>query len=85
MLLAIDVGNTNTVFGVYDGDRLVDHWRFETHARRTSDEYGVLVLQLMAHSKLDANEVDAVIVSSVVPPLQFSLERMSEGSAGSAV
>jgi type III pantothenate kinase len=78
MLLAIDVGNTNTVFGVYEGAKLLDHWRFETHARRTSDEYGILVLQLMARSKIDAARIEAVIVSSVVPPLQFNLEKMSE-------
>ena len=78
MLLAIDVGNTNTVLGAYDGKRLCAHWRLETHARRTSDEWGLLVRQLFAWSKLDADAVDAVAVSSVVPPLQFQLERMSE-------
>lgn len=78
MLLAIDVGNTNTVLGVYDGKRLLDHWRLETSARRTSDEYGILLRQLFQSSGIDADAVDAVAVSSVVPPLQFNLERMSE-------
>lgn len=78
MLLAIDVGNTNTVLGVYDGKRLLDHWRLETSARRTSDEYGILLRQLFQSSGIDADGVDAVAVSSVVPPLQFNLERMSE-------
>ncbi|PTL85352.1 type III pantothenate kinase [Vitiosangium sp. GDMCC 1.1324] len=78
MLLAIDVGNTNTVLGVYDGKRLLDHWRLETSARRTSDEYGILLRQLFQSSGIDADQVDAVAVSSVVPPLQFNLERMSE-------
>jgi type III pantothenate kinase len=78
MLLAIDVGNTNTVLGVYDGKRLLDHWRLETSARRTSDEYGILLRQLFQSSGIDADRVDAVAVSSVVPPLQFNLERMSE-------
>ncbi len=78
MLLAIDVGNTNTVLGVYDGKNLRSHWRIETTSRRTFDEYGILVLQLFAHAGLDAKKVNAVAVSSVVPPLQFNLERMSE-------
>ncbi|MBU8900374.1 type III pantothenate kinase [Corallococcus sp. H22C18031201] len=78
MLLAIDVGNTNTVLGVYEGKRLLDHWRLETSARRTSDEYGILVRQLFTWRGIDATKVDAVAVSSVVPPLQFSLEKMSE-------
>ncbi|MCY1047352.1 type III pantothenate kinase [Corallococcus sp. bb12-1] len=78
MLLAIDVGNTNTVLGVYEGKRLLDHWRLETSARRSADEYGILVRQLFTWSGIDAARVSAVAVSSVVPPLQFSLEKMSE-------
>ncbi|MCP3105406.1 type III pantothenate kinase [Myxococcus sp. K15C18031901] len=78
MLLAIDVGNTNTVLGVFEGRRLLDHWRVETSTRRTSDEYGILVRQLFTHSGIDPMKVSAVAVSSVVPPLQFSLEKMSE-------
>lgn len=78
MLLAIDVGNTNTVLGVYDGRVLRSHWRIETTSRRTADESGILVLQLFAHGGLDPKKVDAVVVSSVVPTLQLQLERMSE-------
>jgi type III pantothenate kinase len=78
MLLAIDVGNTNTVLGAYEGTTLCAHWRVETHPGRTYDEYGVLVRQLFTWSGLDPDKVTAVAVSSVVPPLQFNLERMSE-------
>jgi type III pantothenate kinase len=78
MLLAIDVGNTNTVFGVYDGERLLDHWRVETDVRKTYDEYGILLREMFAYSKIDPDRVDAVVVASVVPPLQFNIERMSE-------
>ncbi|MFO0596217.1 MAG: type III pantothenate kinase [Myxococcaceae bacterium] len=78
MLLAIDVGNTNTILGVYDGKHLRSHWRIETTARRTADESGMLVLQLFAHAQLDARKIDAVVVSSVVPTLQLTLEKMSE-------
>jgi type III pantothenate kinase len=78
VLLAIDVGNTNTVLGVYDGKNLLDHWRLETSTRRTSDEYGILLRQLFQVSGIDPSVVRAVAVSSVVPPLQFNLEKMSE-------
>ena len=78
MLLAIDVGNTNTVLGVYQGKKLLDSWRLETHARRTYDEYGILVRQFMAYSGIDPAGIKHVAVSSVVPPLQFNLERMSD-------
>ncbi|MBX5480415.1 MAG: type III pantothenate kinase [Myxococcaceae bacterium] len=78
MLLAIDVGNTNTVLGAYDGKQLLSHWRLETNPGRTADEYGILVRELFSWQKLDPGQVDAVAVSSVVPPMQLNLERMSE-------
>lgn len=78
MLLAIDVGNTNTVLGVYEGRTLKAHWRVETTARRTSDEYGIFTLQLLQHAGIEARRIAAVAVSSVVPTMQFSLQKMSE-------
>ena len=78
MLLVIDVGNTNTVLGVYDGKTLKANWRLETTARRTWDEWGITLLQLFAHAGLDAKAVKAVAVSSVVPTLQFNLESMCD-------
>ncbi len=83
MLLAIDVGNTNTVVGVYDRTHLKSHWRIETTSRRTFDEYGILLLQFFAQAAIEVRKIDAVIVSSVVPPLQFNLERMAERYFGS--
>lgn len=78
MLLAIDVGNTNTVVGVYDAKALKANWRLETTARRTYDEWGITLMQLCAHAGLDPKKIDAVAVSSVVPTLQFNLEKMAE-------
>ncbi len=78
MLLAIDVGNTNTVLGAYDNGRLRDHWRLETHRGRTSDEYGMLVTDLFRWSGLDPALVKDVVISSVVPTLQFNLEEMCQ-------
>ena len=77
MLLAIDVGNTNTVVGAFDGARLRHHWRIETSHTRTSDEYGILLRQLFGADGLDPARVDAVAISSVVPPLAFTLQQMS--------
>lgn len=77
MLLAIDVGNTNTVLGVYRGTTLLDHWRVETSHARTGDEYGILVRQLFAAGGIDPAGVDAVVISSVVPPLGRTLDQMS--------
>lgn len=77
MLLAIDVGNTNTVVGVFDGERLVERWRIETSSRKTADEYGILLHAMFAHRGLDPRVVDAVAVSSVVPPMQFALREMA--------
>ncbi len=78
MLLAIDVGNTNTVIGVYQGATLRDHWRIETSHARTGDEHGVLIRQLFAGGGLDPGDIDAVVISSVVPPLGRTLEDMSQ-------
>jgi type III pantothenate kinase len=77
VLLAIDVGNTNTVLGVYQGTKLLDHWRIETSHERTGDEYGVLIRQLFTAGGIDPAGIDAVVVSSVVPPLGRTLEEMS--------
>jgi len=78
MLLAIDVGNTNIVLGVYQGRKLIDHWRLETHVGRTDDEYGVVVRQLLLGADVQLAQIDSMAISSVVPPLQFDLTRMSE-------
>jgi type III pantothenate kinase len=77
MLLALDVGNTNTVVGVFDGQSLKTHWRLPTRRAGTSDEYGVLIKVLFDFRALDFRSVDAVILSTVVPSLQGPLEEMS--------
>jgi type III pantothenate kinase len=69
MLLTIDVGNTNTVLGVFDGRALLVHWRLTTRREQTADEYGVLVRNLFSTSGLEPGRVDAVALASVVPPL----------------
>ncbi len=78
MLLVIDVGNTNTSLGVYEGERLITHWRLTTARARTVDEYGVHARNLFALAGLDFQAITAVAIASVVPPLNFTLKRMAE-------
>jgi type III pantothenate kinase len=75
MLLAIDVGNTHTVFAVFDQDRLVDEWRLATKDQRTSDEYAATLFQLMAHAGLKADDITSAIASFVVPAAVFPIRR----------
>lgn len=76
MLLAIDAGNTNTVFAVYDGDEMVGIWRCSTYGPRTSDEYFVWLNRLMEHHGVDKDKVEAAIVATVVPQTLFNLKRL---------
>lgn len=82
MLLAVDVGNTNTVVGVYEGERLLEHFRLSTSKERTSDEWGLYFQLALQHRKLDPRAIQAVVVSSVVPPLQHTLEKMGRAYFG---
>ena len=75
MLLVMDVGNTNIVVGAFDGDSLVKNWRISTDYKKSSDEIGMLLVQLLNHNSIDVDNIDAVIISSVVPQMMFSLER----------
>ena len=78
MLLVIVVGNTNMVLGVYKDTELLDHWRISTDRQRTTDEYGVLIRELFYLNDLRADDINAIIISSVVPPVVPTLERMCQ-------
>jgi type III pantothenate kinase len=78
MLLAIDVGNTNIVLGVFDGTRLTHSWRLQTLRERTADEIGILVTHLFGQSGVERGRIDGIIISSVVPPLPGTMEEMAE-------
>jgi type III pantothenate kinase len=80
MLLTLDVGNTNTVLGLYRAasDELFAHWRITTQRTQTVDEYGVLFLNLFALNKIDSGEVTSIIIASVVPPLETVLREVCE-------
>jgi len=77
MLLVIDVGNTNTVLGVYDREVLVDHWRMVTEREKTSDEWGILFRELFLFDQIDFKDFGGMIISSVVPPVLNMLEGMA--------
>ena len=78
MLLVIDVGNTNIVLGVYDGKKLINDWRVATNKDKTSDEYGLVIDQIFNYHGLKTSNIDAVIISSVVPPLMHTLQAVSK-------
>ena len=77
MLLAFDVGNTNIVLGVFADGKLIQNWRMETLAHRSADEYGMTVNQLFAFEGLSFDDVEDVIISTVVPSVLYSLQHMA--------
>ena len=77
MLLVFDVGNTNMVLGVYNGNKLVSNFRIGTDKSKTSDEYGVIIRQLFEYEGILLKDIDDVIISSVVPEVMHSLENFS--------
>lgn len=78
MLLVLDVGNTNIVAGVYDGKELLTHWRFSTDRGKTADEFGITLRSMFMYNDVNMRMIDAVIISSVVPPVVVPLCHMVE-------
>jgi type III pantothenate kinase len=76
MLLAIDAGNTNTVFAIYEGEEQRGLWRAATDTHRTADEYAVWLIQLMSLKGLKPADIDAAIISTVVPAAMFNLTNL---------
>lgn len=77
MLLAVDVGNTQTHLGAFDGERLAEHWRFQTRSGATGDELAEKIADLFGLCDMRLSDLDAVCVSSVVPPLGVHYEQMT--------
>ncbi len=78
MLLVIDVGNTNIKYGVYDGDKLVASFRVTSRLTRTADEYGSVLVNLLSTSGIDKKEIKGIIISSVIPALNYTVCHMCE-------
>lgn len=77
MLFVIDVGNTNTVLGVFEQDTLKYEWRIKTDRYKTEDEFGILIQSLFQYNRLSITDISGVMISSVVPPIMYALEKMS--------
>lgn len=76
MILVIDVGNTNTVMGLYDNKKLLDFWRIKTDSQKTSDEYGMIIHELFIFCGYKFSDINSIVVSSVVPTIMYTLQHM---------
>lgn len=77
MFLAIDVGNTHIMLGVYQDDKIKVYWRLATRRDSTEDELGMIIKNLLQNNSLNLADIDLIAISSVVPPLMYSLDRMA--------
>lgn len=77
MILTIDVGNTHTVLGVFEKEELVVHWRVATKREKTADEHGMLLFDLFNYNDIEANNIERIIISCVVPPVVNALEEVA--------
>lgn len=77
MLLAFDVGNTNIVLGVFEDGKLLHNWRMETYNNKSADEYGMVINQLFKYEGIALEDIDDVIISTVVPSTLYTLQHMS--------
>ncbi|MBQ2957342.1 MAG: type III pantothenate kinase [Clostridia bacterium] len=82
MILTLDIGNTNIKTALFDGENMVNYWRISTNRSMSSDEYGILLANLFKHSGLELNVVTGIIMSSVVPSINFTIEHMCKNYFG---
>ena len=82
MILTLDIGNTNMKTAVFDGMELVEYWRVSTNRNRTSDEYGMTMMNLLDHHGIDRKQVQGIMMSSVVPQINFTIEHMCRNYFG---
>jgi type III pantothenate kinase len=82
MILTLDVGNTNTKVALFAGEQMVAYFRIATNRQMSSDEYGILLVNLFAHNGVSMKKVEGIIMSSVVPTINFTLEHMCRNYFG---
>lgn len=82
MILTLDIGNTNIKTALFDGEKMLQYWRLTTNKMMSSDEYGILLSNLFAHNGLDVKDVTGIIMSSVVPSINFTIEHMLQNYFG---
>src|SRR5690625_3067194 len=78
MIFVLDIGNTNTVLGVFEHDQLKYEWRIKTDRHKTEDEFGILIKSLFDLEGISFSNIEGVIISSVVPPIMLALEKMCQ-------
>ena len=82
MILTMDIGNTNIKTALFDGMDVVEYWRVSTNRDMSSDEYGILLMNLFAHKGISASQVEGIMISSVVPQINFTIEHMCQNYFG---
>ena len=78
MIFTLDIGNTNIKTALFDGPRMVKYWRVSTNVTHTSDEYGIRLTSLFAHEGVSPAQVEGIVISSVVPTINFTIEHMCQ-------
>lgn len=84
MILTLDIGNTNIKTALFDGKDMVQYWRLSTNKMNTSDEYGITIMNLFQHAGVSVKDVEGIIISSVVPTINFTIEHMCLNYFGKA-
>ena len=82
MILTLDIGNTNIKTALFEGMEMKEYWRLSTNRNRTSDEYGMAMINLLTHYGIDRREVEGIMMSSVVPQINFTIEHMCRSYFG---
>ncbi|MER2055345.1 MAG: type III pantothenate kinase, partial [Clostridia bacterium] len=82
MILTMDIGNTNIKTALFDGKEMFKYWRMSTNITSTSDEYGVRLTSMFAHEGVSTDVVEGIIVSSVVPTINYTIEHMLQNYFG---
>ena len=82
MILTLDIGNTNIKTALFDGNEMVKYWRLSTSITNTSDEYGITIMNLFRHEGIDPKQVEGIVMSSVVPTVNFTIEHMCQNYFG---
>lgn len=78
MILTLDIGNTNIKTALFEGTEMAHYWRISTSLSKTSDEYGILLMNMFAHEGVKPEEVEGIVISSVVPTINFTIEHMCQ-------
>ena len=84
MILTLDIGNTNIKTALFEGMEMVQYWRVSTDRNMSSDEYGILLMNLFAHNHISPEQVEGIMISSVVPQINFTIEHMCRSYFGMA-